>query len=479
MDLPSDEQIIDSAAGRYAADKGNIWFKQDVDIDKSSIDKASNMIYLRDRMNNELAVFYLDSGRVLSEDEWNNLKANYGQKHAAKKEHDRILKERNEAMQELDRIRVKVDSDKLEFDRILKERNEAMQELDRIRIKVDSDKLEFDRILKERNEAMLAIDRFRIKGDSDKLEFDRILKVNQAIAKRYHQLVFIEVPHSSITQEESTGLMKILGGRLRNKSDSVRTTVYQEFLTDGIAITMVQIPSGSFQMGSPATEAERESNEGPQHEVQLQSFFLGQTQVTQAQWQEVANWPPVDLKLNPNPALYQGANRPVETVSWEEAMEFCRRLSKRTMLPYTLPSEAQWEYSCRAGNPSPFAFGHTLRPDLANYNGNFTYGSGPKGEFREKTTEVGSFAANAWGLHDMHGNVWEWCLDSWHETYKGAPPDGSAWTTDGGANRLLRGGSWGSNPRNCRSADRLKRLLDTRDSAFGFRLCLFPPGFIS
>jgi formylglycine-generating enzyme required for sulfatase activity len=178
---------------------------------------------------------------------------------------------------------------------------------------------------------------------------------------------------------------------------------------------MVQIPAGSFEMGSLDTESEHYDAVGPQHRVELQSFFLGKTPVTQAQWQEVASWPQVDLKLNPDLADFKGANRPVEQVSWEEAMEFCRRLSQRTMLFYTLPSEAQWEYACRAGTATPFAFGDTLTPDLANYdhlyNGKFIFRSGPKGQYRQKTVEVGSFPANAWGLQDMHGNVWEWCLD--------------------------------------------------------------------
>ena len=210
------------------------------------------------------------------------------------------------------------------------------------------------------------------------------------------------------------------------------------------------------------------------------AFFLAKPQVTQAEWQEVASWPQVNLKLNPDPAAFKGENRPVEQVSWEEAMEFCRRLSQRTNLFYTLPSEAQWEYACRAGTTSPFAVGDTLTPDIANYNGTFAYGSGPKGEFRHETTKVGSFAANAWGLQDMHGNVWEWCLDHGHGDYEGAPSDGSAWVNGGDKTlRLLRGGSWYGDPRNCRSAYRSRRHLDARNLYVGFRLCRFPPGLVS
>jgi len=149
---------------------------------------------------------------------------------------------------------------------------------------------------------------------------------------------------------------------------------------------------------------------------------------------------------------------------------------QRTGRRYTLPSEAQWEYACRAGTTTPFAFGETITPDLANYDGNFTYGEGRKGEFREQTTPVGMFPANAWGLQDMHGNVWEWCLDHWHESYEGAPEDGSAWLSEGGESRLLRGGSWRLDPGNCRSACRGLNLPDSASYSLGFRVVCLPQG---
>ena len=260
----------------------------------------------------------------------------------------------------------------------------------------------------------------------------------------------------------------------QQKTERITVSGYELELAKGIAITMVQIPAGSFEMGSPATEAERRENEGPQHRVQLQSFFLGQTPVTQVQWQAVASWPQVELKLNPDPAKFKGANRPVEQVSWEEAMEFCRRLSQRSKLAYTLPSEAQWEYACRAGTTTTFAFGDTLTPDLANYDGYYTYGSGLMGQFRQQTTEAGSFPANAWGLQDMHGNVWEWCLDPFHGSFKGAPADGSAWTAGGGTTRLLRGGSWYYIPRDCRSACRFLNHPVIRLNTIGVRVRCLP-----
>jgi formylglycine-generating enzyme required for sulfatase activity len=164
----------------------------------------------------------------------------------------------------------------------------------------------------------------------------------------------------------------------------------------------------------------------------------------------------------------------VEQVSWQEAVEFCRRLSVRTGREYSLPSEAQWEYACRAGTTTAFSFGETLTPELANYNGNNNYASGPKGVYRQQTIEVYSFSANGWGLHDMHGNVREWCLDPWHGSYEGAPADGSAWMQGGGASKLLRGGSWNGFPGLCRSAFRYDSHPDNRGSDFGFRVCCLP-----
>jgi formylglycine-generating enzyme required for sulfatase activity len=172
----------------------------------------------------------------------------------------------------------------------------------------------------------------------------------------------------------------------------------------------------------------------------------------------------------------------VERVSWLEAMEFCSRLSQRTGRSYTLPSEAQWEYACRAGTQTPFHLGDTISSELANYDGDYSYADGPKGIYREQTTPVGMFPANAWGLHDMHGNVREWCLDQWHGNYNGAPTDGSAWvdyaegekTKESVRSRLLRGGSWNDFPRFCRSAYRNNNHPDFRNFNIGFRVCCLP-----
>ena len=257
---------------------------------------------------------------------------------------------------------------------------------------------------------------------------------------------------------------------------------------DPLCLTLIQIPAGSFLMGSPEDEPERYSDEGPQHDVAIQEFFMAQTPITQAQWREVAGWQEREAErwgreLNPTPSHFgdqaDSDQRPVEQVSWPDALEFCHRLSQRTGRFYTLPSEAQWEYACRAGTTTPFAFGPTLSAELANYNATETYGDGPKGEYRKQTTPVGMFPANAWGLHDMHGNLWEWCLDHWHDSYEGAPSDGSAWLTPSASEkelRLLRGGSWSYGPRNCRSAYRFRLRPDVAIDFVGFRVVCLPQG---
>ncbi|PZO46405.1 MAG: hypothetical protein DCF15_20320 [Phormidesmis priestleyi] len=246
-----------------------------------------------------------------------------------------------------------------------------------------------------------------------------------------------------------------------------------EGLGNALALDMVLVPAGCFMMGSPDDEPERRESEGPQHEVTLPNFFMGRYPVTQAQWRAVAAIDKVDIKLEPDPPSFKGANLPVEQVSWYEAVEFCERLKKHTKRPYHLPSEAEWEYACRAGTTTPFAFGKTLTTEATSYNGNHTYNDGHKGAYREKTTPVDEFGcANAFGLCDMHGNVDEWCVDHWHDNYEGAPIDGSAWlSADETSGRLVRGGSWGNNPGLCRSASRFDGGPDDRDFGIGFRVC--------
>ncbi|HXG65640.1 MAG TPA: bifunctional serine/threonine-protein kinase/formylglycine-generating enzyme family protein, partial [Blastocatellia bacterium] len=262
-------------------------------------------------------------------------------------------------------------------------------------------------------------------------------------------------------------------GKVTKRAQS-KAEGFAEDLGDGVTMEMVFVPGGNFAMGSPETEVERRKEEGPQHQVEVPSFFMGKYEVTQAQWRAVATLPKVKLDLNPNPSELQGDNLPVERVSWEEASEFCERLAKKTGRAYALPSEAQWEYACRAGTTTPFHFGATLTPQIANYDERSPYASAPEGAFRSETMPVGSFrAANAFGLYDMHGNVWEWCRDVWHENYNGAPADASAWLTGGDQQeRVLRGGSWINAAKNCRSAVRNSDLPTAKYPNTGFRVVL-------
>ncbi|OCQ99024.1 sulfatase-modifying factor protein [Nostoc sp. MBR 210] len=249
-----------------------------------------------------------------------------------------------------------------------------------------------------------------------------------------------------------------------------RAEFFTEDLGSNVVLEMVSIPGGTFLMGSPESEEGRRDRESPQHNVTVQPFFMGKFPVTQVQWKAVAGFDKVKMDLDPDPSEFKGDNRPVECVSWDDAVEFCARLSKKTGKIYRLPSEAEWEYACRAGTTTPFYFGETITTELANYNGDYTYGSAPKGEDREQTTDVGKFPANPFGLFDMCGNVWEWCQDEWHENYSDAPTDGSAWLSENyNLHYLLRGGSWVGNPSYCRSAIRNWAERVRRKHGLGFR----------
>jgi len=250
-----------------------------------------------------------------------------------------------------------------------------------------------------------------------------------------------------------------------------------ETLPNNVSLEMVEIPAGNFEMGAPESEKESRDNERPQLDVSVQTFCMGKYPITQAQWRVVATLPQINQELDPEPSHFNGEDRPVESVSWLDVMEFCRRLSKHTKREYRLPSEAEWEYACRAGTTTPFHFGETITTDYVNYDGNYPYGDAPKGEDRNETTDVGSFkAANAFGLYDMHGNVWEWCADDWHDSYEGAPKDGSVWIKDiknyeaPETIKPLRGGSWDDVARDCRSACRDIGDARDQDDALGFRV---------
>ncbi|MBT9310820.1 formylglycine-generating enzyme family protein [Leptothoe kymatousa TAU-MAC 1615] len=232
------------------------------------------------------------------------------------------------------------------------------------------------------------------------------------------------------------------------------------------------IPAGEFMMGAAADDPDGRDEERPQHLVKVPQFLMGQYPVTQAQWRVVAGFEQVERTLEPDPSKFKGDNRPVEQVSWYEAVEFCQRLSAKTGREYGLPSEAEWEYACRAGTETPYHVGEKITAEIANIAE-----PNSREEYQDEHTPVNYFnVANAWGLCDMHGNVLEWCQDHWHGNYDKAPNDGSAWLTDNeDSRRVLRGGSWFNSPRHCRSASRYFSTPDDRDIRIGFRVVCRAP----
>jgi formylglycine-generating enzyme required for sulfatase activity len=250
---------------------------------------------------------------------------------------------------------------------------------------------------------------------------------------------------------------------------------FKEDIGNGVLLEMVYIPAGTFLMGSSDDEFWRDKEERPQHRVTVKGFFMGKYPVTQTQWKAVVSLPPVNYQLDSDPSYNKGQNHPVEKVSWYEAVEWCDRVSQHTGKQYRLPSEAEWEYACRAGTTTPFHFGETITPEIANDHHDYItfYGEEPEGmSLGRETTPVGSFGvANAFGLYDMHGNVWEWCADRWHDNYEGAPNDGSIWlSSDKYQGRVLRGCSWKGRRWNCRSAFRMSQEPDTHHIFYGFRV---------
>lgn len=259
-----------------------------------------------------------------------------------------------------------------------------------------------------------------------------------------------------------------------NGEENSRTTreakFFSEDLGNGVALEMVRIPHGQFLMGSSQDLGWNrirndvfslidEIFEQPQHRVKVPSFWMGKYQVTQMQWRIVASFPKFNCELHPDPSKYKGNNRPVENISWNDAVEFCSRLSRYTGRSYRLPSEAEWEFACRAGTTTSYHFGSKLTPKLARCRPNVgEHFLGLVG-VGNKTIEVGQFFANDFGLYDMHGNVLEWCEDDWHSNYNGAPEDGTAWLSGLSNRKVVRGGCWNSIPLDCRSAYRGVDLL--------------------
>ncbi len=244
-------------------------------------------------------------------------------------------------------------------------------------------------------------------------------------------------------------------------------------LGNGVRLKLVLIPAGEFMMGSPRNEEGRETDEGPLHDVTItKPFYMGIYAVTQEQYAHV---------MGKNPSHFIGGSLPVETVTWRDAVEFCRALSKKTVKTISLPTEAQWEYACRAGTTTAFNMGDTISSDEANLDGLVVYGKSKHSDYLQRTTPVGSFKPNAFGLYDMHGNVCQWCGD-WHDDeYYAESPDTDPQGPNNGIYRVLRGGGWFYNPSQCRSAFRYgiepdcQKRKDDRDTAlsdFGFRVVM-------
>ncbi|MGK7892290.1 MAG: SUMF1/EgtB/PvdO family nonheme iron enzyme [Xenococcus sp. (in: cyanobacteria)] len=260
----------------------------------------------------------------------------------------------------------------------------------------------------------------------DYWEYDGFAKLEKAINRQYGS--FTQDQYSTkgtgLVEESSESLEKV----------ELQKSQFQSFAEDlgnGIKLDMIAIPGGTFLMGSTSGRGE----ELPQHEVKVQPFFMGKYPVTQAQYKKV-------MSENPSYFEFDGDDRPVERVSWVNAVEFCKELSKKTGKEYRLPTEAEWEYACRVGTTTKYHCGNNIMKQEANYDG-------------RQTTKVGKYPPNNFYLFDMHGNVWEWCQDEWHGNYRGAPNDGKAWISGrNSATRVMRGGSWRNDSSFCRSAYR-------------------------
>jgi formylglycine-generating enzyme required for sulfatase activity len=267
-----------------------------------------------------------------------------------------------------------------------------------------------------------------------------------------------------------------------------------------LPLEMVVIPAGSFTMGSPFGVKESWDDSKPQRQVRVKQFLMGRYEVTQAQYEAVMGTNPTAGEaymleheryvIGQIPSKFLGGNKPVVGVSWDDAQEFIRRLNQMTGKRYRLPTEAEWEYGARAGTTSNFSFGFTITPEVANYNATSYEGvhqdeTNPNPwevENRDETMDVNTFYPNPWGLYHIHGNVWEWVEDYWHDNYEGAPTDGSAWLTGGDQrSRVRRGGSWSSPPWFLHSSSRLDGILITSlplsPKSYGFNVGSPDTGF--
>lgn len=323
--------------------------------------------------------------------------------------------------------------------------------------------------------ATLLSSRIGYSANSNKLNPENIAEIDDFLRQMRpldpQKLPLTEYSFETVTVDRTGKIIDRRQGSARSWSQP---------LGKGSELEMVVIPEGSFLRGSKNEEkGDHTSSEKPETSITIPTFFLSKYPITQAQWRAIAQLPQINLELNPAPSFFQGDNLPVERVSWYEAIEFCQRLSRATGKDYRLPSESRWEYACRAGTTTPFYCGETLTSERANYFAVYDpYAEEPSSAYLAKTTPVGSFAPNHFGLYDMHGNVGEWCADLWHRNYEGTPPlDGSAWLDSDTrlhpryrSARLVRGGSWGDEARHLRSANRTFCFPDQHYSVLGLRV---------
>jgi formylglycine-generating enzyme required for sulfatase activity len=294
------------------------------------------------------------------------------------------------------------------------------------------------------------------------LKLQKSLEISEAKAEELSQYVLAKPALEQVATVEKSENSPKSPIILSDQQQSAQFLL--EDLGNQVSLEMVHIPGGSFLMGS--LPGKGEGYERPQHRVTVPGFWMGKYPVTQAQWRSIAALPPEQIELDASPSRFKGDNKPVDQVSWLQAIEFYQRLSKKTGNQYRLPSEAEWEYACRSGTTTDFCFGDTLTPEMANHNG-------AVGE----TTAVGIYLPNAFGLYDMHGNVWEWCQDDWHDSYQEAPIDGSVWADDSNPvnfPKILRGGSLFLNPNSCCSAYRGGGNSVNYLDSVGFRVVYAP-----
>ncbi|MBN2590029.1 MAG: SUMF1/EgtB/PvdO family nonheme iron enzyme [Sedimentisphaerales bacterium] len=303
----------------------------------------------------------------------------------------------------------------------------------------------------------LEVSQAELKKSAEVLDgaIDKQIKSKQS---SYNELIKELLPSAPRAQK----VKQEIDSFIKTRMEMLNILYKGEVITNTIGMELIYIPSGEFMMGSPSSEEKRKSDEGPQHRVTIsKGFWMGVYEVTQAEYEAV---------MGSNPSYFKGDNLPVEQVSWNYAVEFCKKLTQKEGKTYRLPTEAEWEYSCRAGTTTPFNTGQTISTDQANYDGNYVYGNGREGIYLKKTTAVGSFQPNAFGLYDMHGSVWEWCQDWYDKNYYSNCPSIDPEGPSSGSSYVLRGGSWFFEPWYCRSAHRSMSSANLLSSSYGFRV---------